>query len=187
MPSRNVVCIALAAALTLGAGAAEAATAASGGFEAWLHQFNAGGGALVLNPVVILIQWANFVILLVILNKILYKPLWRLMNERSGRVKHDVETSHRHRREAHGYVSQYQDSMDESRRENTEALFLLEQELSEKGRRKHEEIRVQTSAQVEQTRALIAAETARARAELRGRVEALAAQIANRLAGRKVA
>lgn len=177
---------ALCAAL-LWAGPAGAAQAAPGGFEAWLHQFNMGSGALILNPVVILIQWANFLLLLVILNRILYKPLWRLMNERSGRIKHDMETSHRHRREAHGYVSQYQDSMAEIRRENTEALFLLEQELSEKGRRKHEEIRVHTSAQVEQTRALIAAETARARAELRGRVEALAAQIANRLAGRKVA
>lgn len=178
--------LALAAAF-LGAGPAAAAQAAPGGFEGWLHTFNFGGGALVLNPVVILIQWANFLVLLILLNAILYKPLWKLMNERSGRIKGDAETAHRHHREAHGYISQYEDSLTEIRRENTEALFLLEQELSETGRRKHEAVRVQTSRQVEEARALVAAETLKARTELHGRVQGLAAEIANRLAGRQVA
>ncbi|OGL59918.1 MAG: hypothetical protein A3J27_12670 [Candidatus Tectomicrobia bacterium RIFCSPLOWO2_12_FULL_69_37] len=190
MPSRIRVLflswLALGAVL-LGAGPVSAAQAAQGGFEGWLHTFNLGAGALILNPVVILIQWANFLILLILLNAILYKPLWRLMNERSGKIKGDTETAHRHRKEAQGYVSQYEDSLTEIRRENTEALFLLEQELNETGRRKHETIRVQTSRQVEEARALVAAETSRARVELRGRIQALAAEIANRLAGRKVA
>ena len=41
----------------------------------WVRSFNIGKGAFVLNPVIILIQWANFLIFLILLNKILIKPL----------------------------------------------------------------------------------------------------------------
>ena len=34
----------------------------------WVRSFNIGKGALVLNPVIILIQWANFLIFLILLN-----------------------------------------------------------------------------------------------------------------------
>lgn len=177
---------ALGAAL-LWAGPAGAAQAAPGGFEAWLHQFNLGAGALILNPVVILIQWANFLLLLVILNRILYKPLWRLMNERSGKIQGDLHAAARDHKEAQGYVSQYEDSLGEIQRENTEALIALQQEMTEAGRKKIDEVRRQTSRRLEEARASIASQAAQARGELGGRAKALAADIASRLAGRKVA
>lgn len=178
----------LALALLLWAGPAWAAAAApKGGFDAWVHQFNFGSGALILNPIVILIQWANFLILLLILNRILYRPLGRLMEEREGKIKGDLHSAERDRKEAQGYVSQYEDSLAEIQRENTDALVALQQEMTEAGRKRMEEIRRQTSSQTEEARAAIAAEAAQARKELQGRAKDLAAGIANRLAGRKVA
>ena len=178
--------LALGAAL-LWAGPAAAAQAAPGGFEGWLHTFNFGGGALVLNPVVILIQWANFVLLLILLNAILYKPLWKLMNGRSGKIHGDLHAAERDRKEAQGYVSQYEDSLAESQRENGDALAALQQEMTEAARKRMDEVRRQTSRQVEEARAAIAGQASQARGELAGRAKALAAGIANRLAGRRVA
>jgi F-type H+-transporting ATPase subunit b len=172
----------------LGAAPAWAAAAApGGGFDAWVHSFNMGSGALVLNPIIILIQWANFLILLIILNKILYKPMRKLMDEREGKIKGDLHSAERDRKEAQGYISQYEDSLAEIQRENTEALVALQREMTEAGRRRVEEIRRETAGQVEEARASIASQAAQARRELEGRARQLAADIANRLAGRKVA
>ena len=175
------------AALLWAAPAWAAAGAPKGGFDAWVHSFNFGSGALVLNPIIILIQWANFLILLILMNKILYRPLRGLMDAREGKVKGDLHSAERDRKEAQGYISQYEDSLAEIQRENTEALLGLQQEMTEAGRKRMEEIRRQTSSQTEEARAAIAAEAAQARKELQGRAKDLAAGIANRLAGRKVA
>ena len=161
--------------------------AAAGGLEGWIHTFNFGSGALVLNPIIILIQWVNFLILLIVLNKILYKPLWRLMNERSGRILSDVETAERDRSEAQGYVSQYEDSLHEAQREITEALVVVQQEMTEATRARIEEVRVQSARKLEEVRVDIAAQTEKASAVLEGRARGFAVEISNRLAGRKVA
>ena len=87
------------------------AAAAKGTFGAWVHGFNFGSGALILNPVIIAIQWANFLLILIILNKILYKPLWRHLDERNGKIKDDLGSAERDRGEAQGYVNQYEDSL----------------------------------------------------------------------------
>ncbi len=161
--------------------------AAAGGLEGWIHTFNFGSGALILNPVIILIQWANFLILLIVLNKILYKPLWRLMNERSGRIRSDLETAERDRSEAQGYISQYEDSLHETQREVTEALVVAQQEMTEATRERVEEVRAQSARELEEVRADIAAQAEKASAELEGHARGFAVEIANRLAGRKVA
>ncbi|MDP7387266.1 MAG: hypothetical protein QF593_14690, partial [Nitrospinota bacterium] len=161
--------------------------AAAGGLEGWIHTFNFGSGALVLNPVIILIQWANFLILLIVLNKILYKPLWRLMNERSGNIRSNLETAERDRSETQGYISQYEDSLNETQREVTEGLVVVQQEMTEATRARIEEVRAQSAGELEEVRLNIAAQAEKASAELEERAREFAVEIANRLAGRKVA
>ena len=75
-----------------------AASGPQSGFGAWLTGFNVGSGALIINPVVILVQWANFLILLVILNKILIKPLMSHMESRDAQI-HRRHRSRRARQE----------------------------------------------------------------------------------------
>ncbi|MEE9274389.1 MAG: ATP synthase F0 subunit B [bacterium] len=179
----------LGIALAAGAGAPTAAAAASagGGLGGWIHGFNFGSGALVINPVIILIQWVNFLILLIVLNKILLRPLWKHMNERSGKIRGDLETAERDRSEAQGYVSQYDDSLAEIQRENTEAVVQLQQEMADATRARVEEIREKTNRELEEARSSIAAQAKGAASELKGRARQFASDIANRLAGRQVA
>lgn len=163
--------------------AAEAA-AAKNAFEEFLHGYNFGSGALVINPIVILIQWANFLILLILLNKILYRPLLKLMNERQGKIDGDLESAQRDQSEAQGYVSQYEDSLSGIQRENTEAVVKLQQEMTERTHARTEEIREKTNEEIEVARTAIRRDAKTAASELKGRAQGFAADIANRLAGR---
>ncbi|MDA1001000.1 MAG: ATP synthase F0 subunit B [bacterium] len=155
--------------------------------EELLHSYNFGSGALIINPLVILIQWANFLILLILLNKILYKPLLKLMNERQGKIDGDLSSAERDRSEALGYVSQYEDSLSEIQRENTDAVVKLQQEMTERTRVRIEEIRVKTDQEVEEARVAIRRDAEAVAGELKDRARGFAADIANRLAGRAVA
>ena len=164
-----------------------AASAPTSGFGAWLAGFNVGSGALVINPVVILIQWANFLILLIVLNKILIKPLLGHMESRDAQITGDLETAGRDRSEAAGYISQYEDALAEIQRENTEALIALQQEMTETTRNRLDEIRERTGREIEETRQSIAAQAQQAASELEGNAGRLAGEIATRLAGRSIA
>ena len=164
-----------------------AASAPQSGFGAWLASFNVGSGALVINPVVILVQWTNFLILLVVLNKILIKPLLSHMESRDAQVTGDLETAKRDRSEAAGYISQYEDALAEIQRENTEALIAFQQEMTEATRKRLDEIRERTSREVEETRQSIAAQAKQAASELESGAGRLASEIATRLAGRSIA
>lgn len=177
---------ALALAVLAAPAASWAASAPQSGFGAWLSGFNLGSGALIINPVVIVVQWANFLILLVVLNRILVKPLMGLMESRDAEIAGDVEAAGRDRSEAAGYVSQYEDSLAEIRRENTEALIALQQEMAEATRGRLDEIRERTSREMQETRESIAAQARAAAADLEESAGRLASEIASKLAGRGI-
>ena len=158
-----------------------------GGLKEWIAGFNFGSGALIINPVIIFIQWTNFIILLLVLNKFLYKPLWAVIEKRNGQIAGDLKSAERDKSESQGYITQYEDSLAEIRREGAETMAALQQEINEAGRKRIEEIRIQTSRELEEARASIASEAATAASELEERAKEFAGQIANRLAGRRIA
>lgn len=51
------------------------------------------GGGLSINPSVVGFQILNFLVLLVVLNMILYKPLTKLLTERAKKIKDGVENA----------------------------------------------------------------------------------------------
>ncbi len=166
--------------------APSASWAAGGAADSWLAGFNIGSGALVLNPVVIVVQWANFLVLLFILNKILVRPLMGLMESRDAEISGDRRAAERGRSETAGYVSQYEDSLAEIEGENTEALIALQQEMSEASRERIDEMRERTNREIEETRQSLAEQTKWVASELEGRAVHLASEIASRLAGRAI-
>ena len=164
--------------------------AAGGGTSAgreWIRGFNIGKGALVLNPLIILIQWANFVVFLILLNIILIKPLRTHMQNRDSEVENNLSASERDQKEAMGYISQYEDSLSEIRRENNDKIVSLQEEITNESLKKQAEIRNKASKDLEEARSRISAEASKARSELKEMANDLALQIANRLAGRNVA
>ena len=165
-----------------------AASAPTSGFGAWLASFDVGGDPpLVINPIVILIQWTNFLILLVILNKILIKPLLGHMESRDAQIAGDIKAAERDRGEAAGYISQYEDALAEIQRENTEALIGLQQEMTEATRERLDGIRERTTREIDETRQSISAQAKQAASELESSAHRLAGEIATRLAGRRIA
>ena len=158
-----------------------------GGLKEWIAGFNFGSGALIINPVIIFIQWTNFIVLLLVLNKFLYKPLWAVIEKRNGQIAGDLKSAERDKSESQGYITQYEDSLAEIRREGAETMAALQQEINEAGRKRIEEIRIQTSRELEEARASIASEAATAASELEKRAKEFAGQIANRLASRRIA
>ena len=164
--------------------------AAGGGTSSgreWIRSFNIGKGALVLNPLIILIQWANFVVFLILLNIILIKPLRTHMQNRDFEVENNLSSSERDQKEAIGYISQYEDSLSEIRRENNEKIVSLQEEITNESLKKQTEIRNKASKDLEEARSRISTEASKARSELKEMANDLASQIANRLAGRNVA
>ena len=153
----------------------------------WIRSFNIGKGALVLNPIIILIQWANFLVFLILLNIILIKPLRTHMQNRDSEVENNLSSSERDQKEAIGYISQYEDSLSEIRRENNERIVSLQEEITNNSLKKQAEIRDNASKDLEEARSRISAEASKARSELKEIANDLASQIANRLAGRNVA
>ncbi len=153
----------------------------------WIRSFNIGKGALVLNPIIILIQWANFLVFLILLNIILIKPLRTHMQTRDSEIENNLSSSERDQKEAVGYITQYEDSLSEIRRENNERIVSLQQQITNESLKKQAEIKENASKDLEQARTRISTEATKARTELKEMANELAAQIANRLAGRNVA
>ncbi|MFQ5895112.1 MAG: hypothetical protein ACE5JJ_04750, partial [Nitrospinota bacterium] len=133
-----------------------------------------------------LIQWANFLLLLIILNYLLYRPLRTLMEGREGRIRGDLEVARRDREEAQALVDRYALAMAADRKEAAEALGAIHQELAEGGRRRLEEVRAGTARELEAARAALARDAALAERDLKGRARGLARAIARRIAGREV-
>ena len=109
------------------------------------------------------------------------------METRNSKVENNLSSSERDQKEAMGYITQYEDSLSEIRRENNERIVSLQKEITNESLKKQSEIKENASKDLEQARSRISTEATRARSELKEMANDLASQIANRLAGRNVA
>jgi F-type H+-transporting ATPase subunit b len=131
----------------------------------------------------IFVQFANFVLLLIILNIILFKPFLRLFKEREDNTKGALEKARAIEEEKNEILSQINSKLSEAR---NKAKNIFE-ELSKEGL----EIQKETvdSAHKEaveinrQAKEEIKAATEKARAALRADVEAFSKQIVDKLVG----
>ena len=142
--------------------------------------------ALGLNPQSILLHAINFLILLFILHRLLYRRVINLLDERARTIQESVETAERMRQESARADQERLDAMRQARREAEEVVTRAMQEAerirSEARQAAHEEgQRIITRAQEEAT-----AERQQAMQELRGQVADLAVLAAGRLIQRSL-
>lgn len=140
-----------------------------------------GGGGLINIDKSLLIQALNFVILLFVLHRFLYKPLLATMNERSSAIKKSLDEAQAARAEA---ARAREENAAQLKAAYAEAAAIREQALKEAGeeqRRLVEAARGESQRMIESAKAQLDADVRRAREELRREVSGLAVEIAEKL------
>ena len=168
------VCLTLA--LALGSPAAVWA-ASEGGHES--------GGLISLDRSLI-VQAINFLILLFILKRLLYKPFLAKMNERTQAIQKSLDEAQAARAEA---ARQQEENETRLRAAHAEAAAIRAQamkEASEEQKRLVEAARAESQRLVEGAKAQMDADVRRAREELRREVADLATAVAEKLVRRSL-
>jgi len=140
-----------------------------------------GGGGLISVDKSLIVQVVNFLILLFILKRILYKPLLAKMEERTATIQKALDEAKEARAAA---AKQQEENEARLRAAYAEAAVVREQALKEAAEesRKHiEAAQAQSRKMVEDTKAQLDAEVRRAREELRREVGDLAVAVAEKL------
>ena len=141
----------------------------------------ASEGGLISLDKSLIIQVANFLILLFVLHRLLYKPFLAKMDERTQAIKKSLEEAQAARAEA---ARQQEENAARLTAAHREAASIREQALREAAdeSRKHiETAQAQARKLVDDTRAQMDAEIRRAREELRREVADLATSVAEKL------
>ena len=129
-------------------------------------------GALGINLPGLITQLVSFVILFVVLKKLLYKPILRMLDQRSGRIKESLETAERVRQEA-------TDSQEEMRKQ-LETARSEGQQLISQARETADRFRQEEIAKARQD---IDAERARAQANIQRERDAAIEELRREFAG----
>jgi len=140
-----------------------------------------GGGGLISLDKSLLVQMFNFIVLLVILQRLLYKPFLAKMNERTEAIKRSLDEAQTARAEA---ARQAEENAERLRAAYAEAAAIRAQALKEAAdeqRRLVENARTEATKLVESAKAQIDADIRRAREELRREVTDIAIAVAERL------
>ena len=149
---------------------------------AWAASEGGGhGGGLISLDKSLIIQMINFLILLFLLQKVLYKPLLAKMNERTEAVRKSLDEAQHARAEA---AKQQQENAERLRAAHAEAAAIRAAALKEAGeeqRKLVEAARVEAARLVESARAQMETDIRRAREELRREVSDLAIEVAEKL------
>jgi F-type H+-transporting ATPase subunit b len=140
-----------------------------------------GGGGLINIDKSLIVQIVNFLILLVVLHRLLYKPLLAKMEERTAAIKRSLEEAQAARADA---ARQQEENVGRLRAAHQEAATIREQALkdaAEEQRRLVEAARAEAQRLVDSARAQMEGDVRRAREELRREVGDLATAVAEKL------
>jgi F-type H+-transporting ATPase subunit b len=144
--------------------------------------FAAGGeGGLVNLDKSLIVQVINFLLLLFLLTKLLYKPFVAKMEERSQAIKKSLEESQAARLEAQRQREEHAAKIQAAYAEAQAIRATALAEAAEEQRRLVESARGEASRLVESARAEMAADLRRARQELRQEVADLSIAVAEKL------
>jgi len=139
------------------------------------------GGGLISFDKSLIVQGINFLILLIVLHRILYKPLVGKMQERTVAIQKALEESQAARAEA---ARQQEENATRLRSAYQEAASIREQalkEAAEEQRKLVEGAQAEARRLVETARAQTEADIRRAREELRREVAGIAVDVAEKL------
>ena len=139
-----------------------------------------GGGMISLDKSLI-IQMINFIVLLIVLHRLLYKPFVAKMEERTEAIRKSLDEAQAARAEA---AKQQEENAARLRSAHQEAAAIREQALKEAAdeqRRLVEAARVESQRLIDTAKAQMDTDIRRAREELRREVSEIATAVAEKL------
>jgi len=140
-----------------------------------------GEGGLVNLDKSLIVQVINFLLLLFLLTKLLYKPFVAKMEERSQAIKKSLEEAQAARAEAQRQREEHASKIQAAHAEAQTIRASALAEAAEEQRRLVEAARVEAARLVESARADLAADLRRARQDLRQEVADLSITVAEKL------
>lgn len=141
---------------------------------------------LGVEPIKLGIQAFNFLILLFLLQRFAYRPLLRVMDERSSRIRNDLDEARRLREEGERDRETYRQQLNRAR---DEARSILEEANNVSARIREQAIidaEQQNAVTLQRARDEIQREKTQAISELRREVGDLAIQVATQVVGRSL-
>ena len=139
--------------------------------------------ALGINLGYLVSQIVNFTLLAVLLYFVAYKPILRMLDERSARIKTGLEDAEKASRRAAEMEQEYQRRVAEARREGQEIVAQATQ-MSEKQRQEIlDRAREEANTQIERAKEEISREREMAMGELRQQIADLSLTISEKVIG----
>jgi len=145
-----------------------------------------GGAGLINFDKSLIIQAVNFLILMFVLTKLLYRPLVGKMEERSAAIKKSLEEAQAARAEAQRERQEHAVKIQAAHAEAQAIRAAALTEAAEEQRRLVEAARGEAARLVATTKTELAQDVRRARQELRQEVADLAVEVAERLIRRSL-
>jgi F-type H+-transporting ATPase subunit b len=145
-----------------------------------------GGGGMISLDKSLIVQMINFIILLAVLHRLLYKPLLAKMEERTGAIQKALDEAQAARAEA---AKQQEDNAERLRTAYAEAQAIRAaalKEAADEQKKLVDAARREAQQLVETAKAQTEADIRRAREELRREVSELATAVAEKLVGRSL-
>ena len=144
-----------------------------------------GGGLIELNGS-LLVQVVNFLVLLALLYRFLYKPLTTTLESRSAAIKQQLAEAQAAREAAQRQLAEFETRLRTTQAEAQATRDRVLREAAEARERLTAEARQEAARLVGEAQTQVAQEVRRARSELRAEVGTLATQIAERLIGKSL-
>jgi F-type H+-transporting ATPase subunit b len=134
----------------------------------------------------LLYQLINFIVLLIALNFILFKPIRRIMQEREQGISSALEDAKAAQNRMQSLLEHYNASLAESKQKATSAYNAIYQQGLDAQRDMISTERTKAGEMLDKARAEIAAAANSARADLKKEAERLSQDITSKLLGRAV-
>jgi F-type H+-transporting ATPase subunit b len=132
------------------------------------------------------IQMANFILLILVLNAILYKPIRKILIERKRKIHGYEEGIETLQRGASESEQSFQAKISEARQQGVQEKEVLKQTGQEEEKRLIDEINQKAQAELEAVRVQIAKDAEDARRGLEKEIGAFSGTIAEKILGRAV-
>ena len=141
---------------------------------------------MIIPDYTFLIQWFNFLLLIYLLNRFLFRPILNRMDERNRKIRGNLDDAAADRAAAEKRMTAYEEAIAAARRQGMEEVLEMERQVSAEARRVMDEKRTEAESLTEEARVSIEDQTREVERGLEGQVRDLAAIIGRRLAGREI-